>query len=185
MNIDKNWHPIFKFTFDLFQGGEGIKHFLYKEKKRYKVIIIVDSHIESEKILVEVISQRKKSNIKIKCNQIIEIVESFILNFFDGSIEVYYRIEFESLLSKRTKIAEKELGRVYPQEYNSSSNVLFEELNKIISMIKKSKRIDPSSGRTLSKKEAQILDERIEEWIFEIKNRSLKVREELSGEEFW
>lgn len=181
MDFGEAWHPILKFSFELFQGSEGFKHFIYKDNQR-EIRIVLSSYLESdEKIVIEVIKERR-SRKKLKPGEIVEIFESFILDFTNGSIEVYYQIEFFSLLKVITKIAERELGKFFPEEYSSKSHWLKKELDEIISLIKNAKRIDLFSGEPLDEEKAREQDLLVEEWLFEMKNQIFDLVQNLKEE---
>lgn len=177
MEIGNDWHPIFQFLFDLFEGlPPHFKCFFNREKN---LVITINSYLEDKKEML-VILERKKEAAQVKPGGVTLIQEEWRLNFGTGSAKCEQTLEFKSFTGNAIKSTKGETGISSPEEYNKKSwKWLGNQLDFILKIIKASKRINPYAGQVLSRKEAEEFDKKMSTRIGKVEDFGVAVRKQL------
>lgn len=157
IEIRKDWHPIFRLLYNLFQGWKG---FMYYRNLKKNLLIRIGSCLDNEGkpwIYVSV-TRDPWSEKRPRCSHSVE--EVFLFYYSDGSFGTEQRVEFVSFLGWAKKNALGRTGTYSSEDYNRESWPWGKkQLDKLLELINSSARSDPYTGTFLSPEEAARQDE--------------------------
>jgi len=180
MKIEKYWHPIFQFLYDLF--GELPPHFKCFFNQEKNLTIVINSYLEDKREILVILERRVKPNDrnKVAPGGTILIQEEWRLNFEDGSVKCELEIDFKSFTGKAIKTTKGESAFCSPEEYNKKTQRwLGNQLDFVLKIIKESKRLDPYTGKILSEEEAKEFDKKMSTLMGEVEDFGAKISEQL------
>jgi len=157
--IEEDWHPIFKYMLELF-NGPGSK-FFYNRDKRITVRVI--SSIEDYKIIVG-LTKRPLIRELLRDDGIKGYEERFDLDYKNGTYSLIRTGWAKTFLGESVSLRDK---TVFIPNANYRKAISWRLINQLFLLIKTSERLNPNTGKVIAFQKAKELDNKMESVIFD------------------
>ena len=156
--IEKDWHPIFKYMLELFDGP-GCKFFYNRDKR---ITIRVISSIEDYKIVIGLTKRLLVREI-LRDRGIRGYEERFDLDYRRGAYSFVRTGWTKTLLGESVSLRD---NTVFMPSTNHRNAISWRLIDQLFLLVKSSKRLDPGTGEVVTSQRAKELDGKMESAMF-------------------